>query len=232
MLAKDIVAKYGDRVKFVVEDFGNSPIADRFGVDKYPALFVDDALVARPEDFYAWGGPATGKYVPWTEVANRRKFQADVTRMLDIRLAGGQVQPSTTAAAPKVDRFLPEMNMQDLAGSQFTFSQMKGKPTLVEFWATWCPICLDTMSWLKNVDVNVVALAVESERKDIDAVVKKLQPKARIVIAPPELRQAFDGPPAIPTMLLADKDGRIVRIFYGAPPTLHKDIEKELKKLQ
>jgi hypothetical protein len=45
------------------------------------------------------------------------------------------------------------------------------------------------------------------------------------------VRDAFGGPPAIPTLLLADAGGEIVRIFYGAPPTLHADIEGELGKL-
>lgn len=67
--------QYGDRVRYAVQDFGASPLADRFGIDKYPAIFVDDALVSIPEDFYAWGGPGNGRYIPWSDVANRRKFQ-------------------------------------------------------------------------------------------------------------------------------------------------------------
>ena len=47
---------------------------------------MDDALVARPEDFYAWGGEGKGKYIPWTEVPNRREFQTDLRKMIDIRL--------------------------------------------------------------------------------------------------------------------------------------------------
>ncbi|HEU4521285.1 MAG TPA: hypothetical protein VFT12_04730, partial [Thermoanaerobaculia bacterium] len=98
MLAQQVVREYGDRARFVVEDFGASPIADRFGIDKYPAIFVDDALVATPEDFYAWGGAGKGKYLPWAELENRKKFQQDLRRMIDIRLAGGVV-PSAPRAA-------------------------------------------------------------------------------------------------------------------------------------
>lgn len=80
--------QYGGQVRFVVEDYGASPLAERSGVDRYPALFVDDVLVARPEDFHGWGGDETGRYLPWTDPEQRKEFRHDVVRMIDMRLAG------------------------------------------------------------------------------------------------------------------------------------------------
>ncbi len=215
-------------------NFGASPLAERFGVDKYPAIFVDDALVARPEDFYPWGKPGTGKYVPWNDLANRRKFQSDLQRMIDLRLAGGAVKSAVPVKAANA-AILPAVDMVDLDGKRFNFAQLNGQPVVVEFWATWCPICLDTLKWMKGSmapSARVVAVAVDSEQKDILEVIRKIQPNAKVVIASPELRKAFSGPPAVPTLLIADSKGRIVRTFYGAPPDLHDQIAKELAKLQ
>ena len=53
----------------------------------------------------------------------------------------------------------------------------------------------------------------------------------RYVMATPAVLEAFGGLPAVPTLFLADGKGRIVRVFYGAPPDLHEEIEKELAKL-
>ena len=234
MLAQETVRKYGDRARFVVEDFGASPLADRFGVDKYPAIFVDDALVARPEDFYAWGGPGTGKYVPWSRIENRRKFQGDLQRMLDIRLAGGTLKGAVPVKSTNAQA-LPAVDMIDLDGKRFRFADMSGEPLIVEFWATWCPICIETLKWMKGSlapNARVVAVAVDSEQKDINEIVRTIQPRAKIVIASPELRRAFSGPPAVPTLLIADSKGRIVKIFYGAPPDLHAQIAKEIAELR
>jgi hypothetical protein len=211
LLAKEVVQSYGSRTSFVVEDFGASPLADRFGVDKYPALFVDEVLVARPEDFYAWGGAGKGKYIPWSDVANRRRMQADLRRMIDIRLAGGDVLPTETkVAATPASRELPRIKVVDLDGKPFTFS------------------------WLEHLDeskVRVIGIAVESERTAVDAVLKKNAPHGRFAMATPQLLEAFGGLPAVPTLFLANAKGQVVHVFYGAPPDLHEQIEKELAKL-
>ena len=220
-------------MQFVVEDFGASPLADRFGIDKYPAIIVDDALIARPEDFYAWGGPGKGKYIPWSDVANRRKFQADLRRMIEIRLAGGKVQSTKTAKAPAATRPLPAMELTDLQGRAFKLADLPKRPMLVEFWAPWCPPCLSTLSWMKSLDpnrVNVVAIAVESERPAVEKLASNMP--GRVVMATPEILEAFGGVQAVPTLMLANAKGEIVRVFYGAPPDLHAQIDRELKLLQ
>jgi thiol-disulfide isomerase/thioredoxin len=236
LLAQQVVREFGDRVQYVVEDFGASPMADRFGIDKYPAIFVDDALVAVPEDFYAWGGPGKGKYLPWTDLANRKEFQSDLRHLIESRLAGGELRSVDRPAAAAASRLtLPrDIAITDLSGKTFKLGDLRGKPILVEFWAPWCPPCLETMTWMKKLDgsAHIVALAVESERPAVENVVAKLQPPGRIAMASEELKTAFGGIPAVPLLYLADDKGRIVKTFYGAPPDLHAQIEAALKSLR
>jgi hypothetical protein len=79
--------------------------------------------------------------------------------------------------------------------------------------------------------VQVVAIAVESKREDVDRVLVAHAPPGRVVMATPEMLESFGGVPAVPTMLLADSGGKIVKAFYGAPPDLHQQITRELDRL-
>ena len=43
--------------------------------------------------------------------------------------------------------------------------------------------------------------------------------------------RAFGDVPSVPTLLLFDRAGRAAGAWYGAPPTLHSDVEGRLATL-
>lgn len=234
MLVSELVHQYEDRAEFRVEDLGASPKADAFGIDKYPAIFVDDALVARPEDFYSWGGPETGKYLPWNDPASRRELQDDLRRLIDYRLSGGKVVSLPRIENQQRELVLPSIRLTDLSGQPFQLNETRGKPVIVEFWATWCPPCLKTMSWMKNLDSNaadIILIAVESDPDHVREIVEEYAPPGRVVVADQAIIDAFGGIQAVPTMFIANGRGTITRVLYGAPPNLHEQIETELDRL-
>ncbi len=66
--------------------------------------------------------------------------------------------------------------MQDLDGHPVNLAQLVGKkPALVEFWATWCPLCAALLPKIQaakqhygdRVDVVVVAVAVNETRASV-----------------------------------------------------------------
>jgi len=91
LLARSVVQEFGGKVKFVSENYGDSALAKRFGVTRYPAIFVDDVLVATPNDFgfYCPGEKERGgRYAPLKSAEAHQRFRADLTRMIDLLLAG------------------------------------------------------------------------------------------------------------------------------------------------
>lgn len=241
MLVQEVAAKYPGRVTFVSENFGASKLADRFGVKGYPAVFVDDVLVAAPREFGYFGEvEGSGRYAPWRNAENQAKFKADLARMIDLILAGKKdivarehqnIKPSAQIAA------LPKFSLTDLKGNPLNADALAGRVVMVEFWATWCPPCRSTLEWLGDLkqkygdNVAVVALAVESPEDKIRETVAALNPNLHWAITDAKTAQAFGDITSVPTMFLFDRSGKLARVLYGAPPDLHQQAEQTLNSL-
>ena len=38
----------------------------------------------------------------------------------------------------------PPVELKDISGKEFSLSTLKGKVVLLQFWASWCPPCIET----------------------------------------------------------------------------------------
>ncbi len=222
------------------ENWGESKLAEKYGVKRYPAVFVDDILIASPNDFGGWGDTKGGKYAPWKEKSNHDKFQKDLTRMIEQLLRGERTLAAAGRSNTKEDddiTKLPVINARDLEGHPVDASTLSGKTVVVEFWATWCPPCKSTLGWLgelqkrHNDKIVVVAIAVESEEAQVRELTKSLGVPVRFVMGSADLVQPFGTLGSVPRMFVFDKEGKTSGIFYGATPDLHERAGKLIDSL-
>lgn len=242
MLAQSAVQEFGGQARFVSENYGESRLARRFGVTRYPAIFVDDVLVATPNDFGFYGKGETeagGRYAPLKSAATHERFRSDLSRMIGLILAGRKSDARAVAAPGKADtvaRF-PDVAITDLDGKRVSRDALSGRVVVVELWATWCPPCRSTLGWLGQLQkrhgdrVAVIALAVESQEPAVRKLVGELGLPLTWGMATPEIARAFGDVSAVPTLLLFDGKGRAAGAFYGAPPSLHGEVETKLAAL-
>jgi thiol-disulfide isomerase/thioredoxin len=240
LLAQDVASRYPGRVRFVEENFGESALAERFGVEQYPAIFVDEALIANPWDFVDWPGTPKGRYVPWLEAENREKFVRDLETFVQRRLAGESIE---SVDVPRSDSRLPVSELPDfeavtLSGATISRESLLGRVVLVEFWATWCPPCRSTLAFLGEMErsaperLAVVGIAVSSEEDQVRSMLAEIEgAPSDSVMGKEELVAKFGPVLAVPTLMVFGPDGKTAEVFYGAPPDLHDRVKRLVEEL-
>jgi thiol-disulfide isomerase/thioredoxin len=200
---------------------------------------VDDVLVAKPKDFGFYGkgeGTGDGRYTPFKSAQSHERFRSDLQRMVRLVLAGEKDEARAAGASPDSGTLaaMPVFTLADLDGNAVAPASLRGRAVLVEFWATWCPPCRSTLRWLGEVrrrygdDVAVLAVAIESEEGEVRRIRDEMKLPLRWAMGNPELARAFGDVTAVPTLLLFDREGNAAASWFGAPPTLHSEVEARL----
>lgn len=125
------------------------------------------------------------------------------------------------SAAPALDvgQTAPPLSVETwLNGEAVQPHPSDGKTVyVVEFWATWCPPCRQTIPHLNELsdrfkDRNVVIVGVTDEREDVvRPFVEKMGMRYRVAIAPRRENTAWtEGLPGIPHAFIVGADGHVV----------------------
>jgi thiol-disulfide isomerase/thioredoxin len=130
----------------------------------------------------------------------------------------------------------PPLQATDLLGKPVNKDNWGGKVVLINFWATWCPPCreeIPELIELKREFKDKMEIVGISEDDDPPAsVIKFARAKGMtypIVMATPELIEAYGGVPALPTSFLIDTQGRVVQKHSGLYPI--ENYQREIRSL-
>jgi len=114
-----------------------------------------------------------------------------------------------------------DWNFKDKDGVPYTLSALRGKWVLVNFWAPWCPPCLEEMPDLdalqhQRKDLQVIGVAVMyNSRKAVTDIVSKKSISYPIVFGNEDTAGDFGGLDGMPTSFLYSPDGQLVGHHQG-----------------
>lgn len=125
-----------------------------------------------------------------------------------------------------------EWNLKDKDGVHYKLSDQKGKWVLVNFWAPWCPTCLQEMPELEALqkqhkDLLVIGVAVMYKKKQevFDAVLAQAV-SFPIVLGDEDIASDFGEMKGMPTSFLYSPSGKLVGHHDG--PLTQNEIEQAI----
>ena len=125
-------------------------------------------------------------------------------------------------------------------GDTQKLKDLQGKVVILDFWATYCPPCIEEIPHLKELqkkygkeNLEVIGLHVggEEDRPKVPAFVEKL--KIDYVLATPEnelTRFIFGKETAIPQTAIFDRQGRLVKKIIGFDEQIKKELDAAVEQ--
>lgn len=132
-----------------------------------------------------------------------------------------------------------DFELVDMDGKIVKLSSFKGqKVVILDFWATWCPPCVEALPILTKVtaefaDEGVVLLGVNQQEDT--ATIKEFLDRTKLsfpIVLDVEGKVARDYMlQGLPQTVIVDRDGVVRIVHMGLSPTLEADLRKELAEI-
>jgi thiol-disulfide isomerase/thioredoxin/outer membrane lipoprotein-sorting protein len=190
----------------------NTYIRDSTGPEIRIPVTEDTTTVYPVADFNQPVSPDTFMFTP----------PPDAKRVESLEREGGAPRSS----APKVDlvgQLAPDVSFIAPDGTKVPLSSYRGKPLLLEFWATWCGPCLAAMPALDRIYAEVknrgVAVVTVDQDRTADSAAKYLARHGygwtNYHDTEGAMGHAFKNE-GIPLTILFDGQGKVVYYHFGA----------------
>ena len=143
------------------------------------------------------------------------------------------------ATAGGTRKALPTFELANIAGGSFKSTDLRGKVTLVDFWATWCENCIPEIpeynalrEKYKDQGFEVIGMTMESGSiAEIKPKVAEFKMNYPIILGDDKIQESFGGVIGYPTTFLIGRDGTIYKKYLGSPPGKKEKIAKDIETL-
>jgi cytochrome c biogenesis protein CcmG, thiol:disulfide interchange protein DsbE len=138
---------------------------------------------------------------------------------------------------PHIGTTAPDFTIQD-ADRKVSLVQLRGKIVVLNFWATWCPPCVDEMPSLvqmqqkmKGKGVEVLAVSVDADQSAYQKFLKDYNVNLLTVRDPDQKSNNLYGTFKFPETYIIDRQGVLRRKFVGPIDWGQAEIVDYLSKL-
>ncbi len=142
---------------------------------------------------------------------------------------------------------VPDFSFKTIDGKTSSIRELRGKPVIINFWATWCPTCLtelpDMLRLVKSYKGEVVLLAISSDYKpeDITKFIAKQNAEMKEILKSGAVYVTLDENRTVthdiflteryPETIIVSSNGEMIRKIVGEFDWKSKEIRAYIKNL-
>lgn len=142
------------------------------------------------------------------------------------------------AAMALVGKPAPAFKLKDLKGNDVQLADQKGSVVIVDFWATWCGPCVQSLPHLnklyedkKAAGLKVFAVSVDEDKAKVPPFVEAKKLTLTVLLDNDEQKAAEKfGVQGIPQTVVIGKDGIVKKVFVGFGPGTEDEMWKVVEE--
>jgi peroxiredoxin len=112
----------------------------------------------------------------------------------------------------------PEIRGQLLGGTPVSLGEFRGQPVLLQFWASWCPVCSMEQSSIQSIAQDHAVLSIALDDGSADEIRRWMASKGvsyRVILDPSGHISSRFGVKGVPTSMIIDASGEIRFVEVG-----------------
>ena len=135
---------------------------------------------------------------------------------------------------------VPEMSWTGFEGNVKKLKDFQGKVVILDFWATYCPPCIEEIPHLKELQAkygtdNLLVVGLHVGGKEDEPKVPEFVERLKITypLAYPEeylTSYIFGQDTAIPQTAIFDRKGRLIKKIVGFDPKIKIELDEIVEK--
>ncbi|HEV2056758.1 MAG TPA: TlpA disulfide reductase family protein [Methylomirabilota bacterium] len=124
---------------------------------------------------------------------------------------------------PNREQQAKDFNVAALEGGKLRLADLKGKVVFLNFWATWCPPCMEEMPamerlWQRYKDQGLVVIALSMDSagaKVVKPFIEQAKYTYRVALDPKMEIAELYGARSVPSTFIIDRSGTLRAIALG-----------------